>query len=79
MIDFASEDAELEAALTMEASPALAERAVEAARAGRWYAAAVLAVAAWRKENGRACPPGRLIAHVGIVFGRPAVVPPPET
>ena len=76
--DFASEDAELEAALTMEGPADLAARAVEAARTGRWYAAAALSVAAWRKTNGRRCPPAAILSHVGMAFGRPAVLPPPE-
>lgn len=78
MIDFETEDAELEAAISLAAPDDLAERAVVAAQTGRWYATAVLAVAAWRRENGRACQPERILSHVGLAFDRPAVVTPPE-
>lgn len=70
-----AETAELEAALTMSSAEALADRTRDAAEAGDWYATAVLAIAAWRAENGRRIAPRPLMAHVELAFGRPLVEP----
>ncbi len=77
-IDFETEDAELESALTMATAEDLGERAYIAAEDGRWYAAAVLSVATWRKANGLRVAAGPVLTHIGMLFGRPPTSPPPE-
>lgn len=70
-----AETAELEAALTMSSAEDLADRARDAAKAGDWYATAVLAIAAWRAESGLRIAPRRLMDHVELAFGRPLIEP----
>lgn len=78
MDDFETEDAELEAALSMESADQLAERARGAADDGHWFAAAALSAGAWRKANGLRVAPAPLLAHLRMPFQRPPVFSPPE-